>query len=208
MAFLIVGLGALLFSVLWVVMPGFQGQLPIMRARPEPEATARPAQAPRAPMAATDVQYYSSSEGRFLLKYPHDWLIEESPSGDRPLRIVLITPEARHEPERVTIFFGPGSGQSAEQVWISVLSFMQAMQDEDTEDWLLGEAISTSIGGYHARQIPFRYTHVKSQSEWQGLITGLVHDSMNYAMIAEAPISRWPRVWPLFEQIYISVQFQ
>jgi len=121
---------------------------------------------------------------------------------------VIITPQARDQPERVTIFFAPGSGQSAEQVWISFLGFMQSIQDEDVEDWLLGEATSTSIGGYHARQIPFRYRHVKSETEWQGLIAGLVHDSMNYAFTAEAPRARWPWAWPLFEQIFDSIQFQ
>ena len=106
------------------------------------------------------------------------------------------------------LFFAPDSEGSAEQVWISVLGFVQAMQDEDVESWLLGEATSTSIGGYHARQIPFRYRHIKTETDWQGLIAGLVYDSMNYAVIAEAPTARWPWAWPLFEQVFDSIQFQ
>ena len=93
-------------------------------------------------------------------------------------------------------------------MWVSVLGLIQAMQDEETEDWLLGEATSTVIGGYHARQIPFRYSHLGSESEWRGLIMGTVYDSMNYALISEAPMSRWSKAWPLFEQIIESIQFQ
>jgi hypothetical protein len=159
-------------------------------------------------MAATDMQFYTNSEGQFLLKYPQGWLVQESPSEGQPVRIVIITPEARDEPERITIVFAPGSGQSAEQVWVSGLGFIQSVHDEDAEDWLLGEAFSISIGGYHARQIPFRYTHVRSEIDWQGLITGVRYDSMNYAVIAEAPASRWPWAWSFFEQILSSIQFQ
>lgn len=113
-------------------------------------------------------------------------MVRESPSEGQALRVVVITPQARDEPERITIIFGPGGIQSAEQVWISVLGFMQAMHNQDAEDWLLGEAGSTSIGGYHARQIPFRYAHVESETHWQGLVAGLVRDSMNYAFVTEA----------------------
>jgi len=154
------------------------------------------------------MQPYTNREGQFLLQYPQGWVVKESPSEGQPLRILIITPEARDEPERITILFAPGSGQSAEQVWISGLGFVQSVQDEDAEDWLLGEAFSTSIGGYHARQIPFRYRHVRSETDWQGLIAGLVYDSMNYALIAEAPVSRWPWAWPFFEGILDSIQFQ
>ena len=165
-------------------------------------------QPPSASMAVTDMQYYVNSEGHFLLKYPEDWTIEESPAEEQSLRVVIITPEARDQPERITILFAQGSGQGAEQVWVSVLGLIQAMQDEETEDWLLGEATSTVIGGYHARQMPFRYSHLKSESEWRGLIMGMVYDSMNYALISEAPMSRWSKAWPLFEQILDSIQFQ
>jgi hypothetical protein len=209
LVFLIVGLGALLLSaVLIVVVPRFQGQLPGLRGRPEPRATAGSAEIPRAPMAVTEMQSYINSEGRFLLKYPQAWGVKESPSEGQPLRIVIITPEARDEPERITIIFAPGSGQSAEQVWISGLGFIQSVQDEDTEDWLLGEAFSASVGGYHARQVPFRYTHAPSETDWQGLIAGVVYDSVNYALIAEAPLSRWSWSWPVFEQVLNSIQFQ
>lgn len=207
--FLILGLGVcLLGAVLALFILRSQGRLPPTRARPEAAATVRSVQTPSAAMAVTDMQSYVNSEGQFLLKYPQGWVIKESPSEGQSLRIVIITPEARDQPERVTIFFAPGSGQNAEQVWISVLGFMQAMQDEEAEDWLLGEATSTSIGGYHARQIPFRYRYIESGTEWQGLIVGLVHDSMNYAFIAEAPTVRWLWAWSFFEPILNSIQFQ
>jgi len=68
---LIFGLGACLFSAaLTVVILRSQGRLPAMQARPEPGATARPVQGPSAPMAIADMQLYTNSEGRFLLKYP------------------------------------------------------------------------------------------------------------------------------------------
>lgn len=209
LVFLIVGLGALLLSaVLIVAGPRLKGQLLLLRGRPEPSATAESAEVPSAPAAVTDMLPYANSEGNFFLKVPKEWVVSESPTEGQPLRIVIITPEARDEPERITIVFAPGTGQSAEQVWISGLGFLQSVQDEDTEDWLLGEAFSTSIGGYHARQIPFRYTHIRSESEWQGLITGVALGSTNYVLIAEAPISRWRWAWSFFEQILNSIQFQ
>jgi len=209
LAFLIVGLSALLLSaVVIVVLPRFRGQLPLVGGRSQPSATEESAEALPEPVAVTDMLPYANSEGKFLLKVPKEWVVSESPTDGQSLRIVIITPEARDEPERISIIFVPGSGQSAEQVWISGLGFLQSVQEEDTEDWLLGEAFSTSIGGYHARQIPFRYTHIRSESEWQGLITGVARGSTNYVLIAEAPISRWPWAWSFFEQILSSVQFQ
>lgn len=209
LVFLIVGLGALLLSaVLIVVVPRFQGSLPLLGGRPKPSATAESAEVPPAPVAVTDMLPYANSEGNFFLKVPKKWVVSESPTEGQPLSIVIITPEARDEPERITILFAPGGGQSAEQVWVSGLGFLQSVQDEETGDWLLGEAFSTSIGGYHARRIPFRYTHITSEIEWQGLITGVALGSTNYVLIAEAPMSRWPWVWSFFEQILNSIQFQ
>jgi len=207
--FAVLALGLVVVGVaLAVAIPHFRRPGRGAEVSSESDAGAVSAPSASASAATVEMQYYVNAEGRFLLKYPRGWLVEESPAEGQPLRIVLITPEARDKPERVTIFFAPGEGQSAEQVWISVLGLIQAMQDEDTEDWLLGEAISTSVSGYHARQMPFRYTHVRSGTSWRGLIIGVVYDSMNYALVAEAPTTHWPLVWPLFEQILGSVQFQ
>jgi hypothetical protein len=152
--------------------------------------------------------YYVNSDGRFLLKYPEGWVTEESPPEGQSLRIVFIIPETKAQPARIAIFFAPGGGQSADQVWISVLGLVQATQDENTEDWLLGEATSTSIGGYHARQMPFRYRHTPSEVDWRGLIVGLAYNSTNYAFVVEAPAAHWPQAWPLFEEVLNSIQFQ
>ena len=98
----ILGLGTCLLAVvLAVVILLFRRQLSVVRAPLGPGT----AQTPWAPMAVADMQSYTNSEGRFLLKYPQGWVIKESPSEGQPLRIVLITPEARDQPERVTILF-------------------------------------------------------------------------------------------------------
>jgi len=207
LALLVLGLtGCSLSVVAALFLPSFREQLPIIKVGSEPGVTATPAQLPSAPTPG-GTQAYVSTEGRFFLQYPQGWMVRESPSEGQSLRAVIITPEAIDEPERITIIFGPGGGQSAEQVWITVLGFMQAMHDEDAEDWLLGEAVSTSIGGYHARQIPFHYRDVKSETDWQGLIAGLVRDSVNYAFVTEAPVARWQWAWPLFQPMLNSVQF-
>ena len=209
LALLIGGLAVCLVSAaLIVVIPRLWGPLTGVRTTREPAALVESAETPSAPLAVTEMRSFVSSEGQLLLRYPEGWMVNESPSESRPLRIIIITPEARDEPERITIVFAPASGQSAEQVWISGLGFIQSVQDEETEDWLLGEAFSTSVGGYHARQIPFRYTHLPSDTAWQGLITGVVHDSLQYAFIAEAPTSRWSWAWPFFDQVLNSIQFQ
>lgn len=206
---LLIGLGLCALSVvLALALPRLREQLPIMGAQPRVSATPSAIQTPWAPTATAGMQPYVSSEGHFFLKYPQDWMVKESPSEGRPLRIVILTPKAMDQPERLSIFFAPGSGQTPEQIWISILGFMQAVREEDVEDWRLGEATSTSIGGYHARQIPFHYRHVESEVEWRGLIVGVVYDSMNYAFVAEAPGVRWLWAWPIFEQILDSVQFQ
>ena len=158
-------------------------------------------------MPSIGVQFYTNEEGQFHLKYPEGWVVQESPAEGQSLRIVMITPEAGDEPERITIVFGPGRGQSAEQVWVTGLCFIQSVHGDEVEDWYLGEAYSMSIGGHHARQIPFRFTHARSESDWQGLVTGVVYDSTNYAVIAEAPASRWMWAWYFFERILDSIQF-
>ncbi|MEA3408083.1 MAG: hypothetical protein U9R48_08395 [Chloroflexota bacterium] len=209
LSMLLVLLGiALLGGLVAVAVPRFRSRLPLMGARTAPMATAAPTLMPPTPVVTAGRRSYTSSEGDFSLTYPQDWMLRESPAEGQPLRIVIITPQARDEPERITIFFASGGGQSAEQVWVSALGFVQAMHDEDAEDWWLGEAASTSIGGYHARQVPFRYRHIASEAEWRGLIVGLVQNSMNYAFIAEAPTGRWLGVWPSFEGILSSVQFR
>jgi hypothetical protein len=198
----------LLVAALIVLVPRLREQPLMLGRRSEPRSAAKSAEIPSAPVSTADMLYYASDEGRFLLKYPQGWVVQESPSEGQSVRIVIITPEARDEPERITVVFARGGGQSPEQVWVSGLGFMQSVHNEDAEDWLLGEAYSITTGGHHARQIPFRYTHVKSGTEWQGLVTGVVHDSMNYALVAEAPTSRWPWAWSFFEPILGSIQFQ
>lgn len=206
---LLAGFGALLLgAVVIAALSRFREQLPLFGRRSEPSGITGPAEIPPVSVPVTGAQFYTNEEGRFLLKYPEGWVVQESPAEGRSLRIVMITPQAGDEPERITIVFGPGSGQSAEQVWVTGLGFIQSVHGDKVEDWYLGEAFSMSVGGHHARQIPFRYTHIRSENDWQGLVTGVVYDSMNYAVIAEAPASRWPWAWSFFEGIMDSMQFR
>lgn len=182
-----------------LLIPKEQEGTPTVTAQASPEVgiTEEPTSPPK-------VETYVGDRGHFSIRYPAEWAVSES---DAPLNAIVFT-----EPweENVTVFmvvFGPGGGESAEQVWHDVLTIMQLAFREERSNWWISEAESTQADGEHARKVRFTYTQIEDQLLRRGYAIGFVHGGINYALIGEAAREDWEEKSPLLESMIESFRF-
>ena len=165
---------------------------------------AAPAVATPTSTPTAGIKVYTDEEAKLSIQYPEGWIVERTILEG--LNTIILRESVEEGAPELVILSGSAKDQNTDQFLDDILSLIQMLRGEVSQDWQIGEAELATLGERQGRRLLAEYTHATSGVRHKVYLLGIANDSLSYAFIADAPLDDWVQNWPIFEAMLDSLQ--